>query len=163
MDALLIGVFSGMAATILNLIYNFLRDKKERENRLDKEKRDYKMKIFSEIIGYRGQMGLNPSYGKNLEVAMNQVFIAFQDSPDVLKSFMEFKGNLHLPNNPESQKYRNDKVISSLVSLFKTMCDDLEIQYTFANDDLFNEPLSVGKEQPPFIIQVSNPQGGNKQ
>lgn len=147
-------IFSGVIAALINLIYNFFRDRREKKSRIDKEKRDYKMQVLSRVIGYRGQISSNLSHGKELEVAMNQIFIAFQDSPDVLEKFISFKDNLHIPNDEKSQNYRNEKVVGSLILLFKAMCNDLGIKYTFGNDDLFSEPLSVGQEQPLLNINI---------
>ena len=159
MELLISAIFSGVIASLINLAYNIFRNRKEQRDRLDKEKRNYKMQILSQIIGYRGQMSTNLSHGKDLEVAMNQIIIAFQDSPAVIEKFKDFKDNLHLPTNDEkSHTCRNVRVIDSLILLLKAMCNDLGIKYTFGNDDLFCEPLSIGQEQPPFVINLQNNQ-----
>ena len=148
-------VFSGAIATLVNILYSIHRDKRETEYRIAKEKRDYKMKLLSDILGYRGQITGNCN-GKNFEVAMNQVFLAFQDSSDVLSKFKAFQECAEIPVPKASQKEyieeRSNKVLNSLVTLIKSMCDNLQISYTFMNDNLFLNPLNLGQEKPPFII-----------
>lgn len=155
-------IFSGVIATFANILYSIRRDKSETEYRITKEKRDYKMKLLSDILGYRGQITAgNNSHGKNFEIAMNQVFLAFQDSPDVLSKFRTFQECAEIPIPKNSQKEyieeRSNKVLNSLITLIKSMCDNLQISYTFMNDNLFLKPLNLGQEKPPFIIQLQNP------
>lgn len=52
---------------------------------------------------------------------------------------------------------RSNKVLNSLITLIKPMCDNLQISYTFMNDNLFLKSLNLGQEKPPFIIQLQNP------
>jgi hypothetical protein len=153
-------VFSGVIATFVNILYSIHRDKRETEYRIAKEKRDYKMKLLSDILGYRGQITGGNSNGKNFEVAMNQVFLAFQDSSEVLSKFKVFQecAEIPVPKAPqeENTKERSNKVLDSLLTLIKSMCDNLQISYTFMNDNLFLNPLNLGQEKPPFIIQLTN-------
>ena len=125
---------SGIFATIITLIVtNIIQKKKERFN--------YKMKIFQDAIAYRTDItNSNISTGE-FQKTMNQVFIAYNDCPSVLDAFEEFRKSVIYKSNIQSG---NEKVIDSLLVLLKAMAKEVNIDYSFSNDDLFTKPLIMG-------------------
>lgn len=124
--AILSAVFSGIMASIITL-------KWQSKN----EKRKYKMEIFQMMIAHRNDLtpGRLPS-GK-FEEAVNQIFIAYNDCDKVIKAFEEFRSVVLFKDNYQ--------VISKLVTLLKEMANELHIKYDFSNDDLFTNPINIGR------------------
>ena len=134
MEMLVSAVFSGLLATVLTLVVTTVQSRK-------KEARDYKMRVFSDLIAWRVDILPGTIPTGNFSKAVNQVFIAYNDCPKVMDAFEAFRKNVIYRTNVEQD---NAKIIDSLVMLLKAMADELNIDYTFSNDDLFTRPVFVG-------------------
>ena len=125
---------SGLIATIVTLLVTVIVQKR-------REKKDYKMMIFRELIANRADIvGGRPSSGR-FQWAVNQVFVAFNDSPDVIKAFEDFRV---LVTKTQRNNDISNELISKLILLLKAMAMDLRIDYSFSNDDLFTQPILIG-------------------
>lgn len=125
---------SGILATIITLVVTECLRRKRVEY-------EYKLAIFRDVIAYRTDItGGACSTGKFMH-AINQVFVAYNDCPKVIAAFEEFRKATMYKVNPAVE---NEKVISALVVLFKEMANELKIDYSFSNDDLFTKPLIIG-------------------
>lgn len=112
-------LLSGMVATIVTIVVNAYNEKKKMEY-------EYKMKVFQTMIAYRGELASVLQSSGEFRPALNQVFVAFNKEKKVIDAF---------------ERFRKDKSNDNLLSLFKAMSEDLKIEYSFANDDLFMNPL----------------------
>lgn len=125
---------SGILATIITLVVtNILQKRKECYN--------YKMKIFQDAIAYRTDIANGSVSTGNFQKTMNQVFIAYNDCPEVLVDFENFRKLVIYKDNT---KLDNDKIIEALLLLLKAMAKEVKINYDFSNDDLFTKPLIMG-------------------
>jgi len=70
--------------------------------------------------------------------ALNEVFVVFQDAPEVIKALETAHRSLGTPNF-------ND----NLVRLFKLMCDDLDIDRSQLDDSFFLRPFVPNAGAPP--------------
>lgn len=129
-------LMSGLIATIITLIVTTILQKKN-------DKLQYKKQIFQEQIYSRGDITNSQSSTGVFEKAINQVFIAHNDSPDVLKCFENFRQMLFQQSRTSVD---NQLIIDALISLLKEMAVDIHINYNFANDDLFTSPLIIRKK-----------------
>ena len=127
---------SGLLATIVTLIVTECQRKRN-------AKYEYKLYIFREAVAYRTDIANGAISTGNFQKAMNQVFVAYNDCPEVLTAFEEFRKAVLYKVNPAIE---NEKVISALVVLFKAMAKELKIDYSFSNDDLFTKPLIMGTQ-----------------
>ena len=144
MEMLVSAVFSGLLATVITLVVTTVQSRK-------KEARDYKMRVFSDLIAWRVDILPGAIPTGNFSKAVNQVFIAYNDCPKVMEAFETFRKNVIYRTNVEQD---NAKIIDSLVMLLKAMADELNIDYTFSNDDLFTRPVFVGI--PVVAVQAQN-------
>ena len=119
----IISLFSGLAGSIITLLINHAIERNH-------ERKKYKREIFQGLIAYRGDIAENCNSTGHFIIYLNQVFIAYNDNRKVIDVF---------------EKYRKDKKLDDLITLFKEMANDLGIQYQFANDDLFMQPLVDNK------------------
>ena len=71
--------------------------------------------------------------GDEFTKAMNEIFLAFNASPDVMKALGLFHEKI------TSRQPAND----SLLALFKAMCIDLKIEYSNFNDSFFLMPFNT--------------------
>lgn len=134
MITLLSSLFSGILATCITLIVTNILRKRE-------EDRNFKLQIFKDIIAYRTDITTGFFSSGNLQKAISQIFIAYNDCPDVLKAFEEFrKSTLYRKDS----KNDGDKIIDNFLLLLKAMAKELHIDYSFSNDDLFTKPLIMG-------------------
>jgi hypothetical protein len=148
-------LFSGLIATLLMILYNILHNFWNKEKQRKREMQQHKLEILRTLIGHRGQLTSGGGYGKEFEVAINQVYIVFRDNSKVLESFESFRMAVNaVADGDSAQEQRNTNAINALVSLLKQMCNDLEIDYSFANDDLFTRPITIGVV--PQINVVNN-------
>ena len=126
---ILSSLFSGIFATIITiLVTNHLQKKNARM--------EYKRKIFRDVIAYRGDISNSGRNSGHFQEAINQVFIAYNDCPKVLKAFEEFR---------KSTTAHNQNVISDLLGLIKAMALVIKVDYSFANDDLFTRPIVIDR------------------
>lgn len=136
MEAILLSLLSGLVATIITLICTHINQK-----RIDKF--NYKMKIFQELIAYRSDMTSAADTTGNFQKAINQVFVAYNDCPNVLKAFEQFRKSVTMEFN-RTDEY-NSQVIDNLLSLLKAMAKEVKIDCSFSNDSLFTIPIIIKK------------------
>lgn len=134
MVTILSSLFSGLVATCITLLVTHIINKKQ-------EKRNFKIQLFKDIIAYRTDIVPNCIPTGNFQKAVNQVFIAYNDCPEVLKAFEQFRKNVIYKSNT---KVENDQIIDNLVMLLKAMAQEIKIDFSFSNDDLFTKPVLVG-------------------
>lgn len=131
-SAIISAILSGSLVAILNWRWQKNNDKKR-----------YKMQIFQELIAYRSDIIDGNESSGHFQCAMNQVFIAYNDSTPVLDAFESFrKVVIYKSDNTDSSK-----IIDALLKLLKAMANDLHINYNFSNDDLFTKPIIIMKAQ----------------
>lgn len=133
--AIISAILSGSLVAILNWRWQKNNDKKR-----------YKMQIFQELIAYRSDITEGNKPSGHFQSAINQVFIAYNDSAPVLDAFELFRTavNYKLDNTDDS------KIIDALLKLLKAMANDLDIDYSFSNDDLFTKPILISKKDAPL-------------
>lgn len=126
-------ILSGVVASILTLVITFFMQKKHDE-------KAYKMELFKNIIAYRTDISSGAISTGNLQKALNQVFVAYNKCPEVLRTFERLRQDVQFRNGEKD----NDKIISDFLALVKAMADEMGINYSFSNDDLFTSPLILG-------------------
>ena len=98
---------SSLMATIVTLIVNGRR-----------EKHKIKVELLTKIIGKMNQ--LTPGYTgeKSVPEYLNQVYIVYNDSDEVLKAIDALKNNLN-----------NGHIDEDFIKLLKAMCDNTHMKY----------------------------------
>lgn len=134
MVTIISSLFSGILATCITLFVTNLQRKRQ-------ENRNFKIQLFRDIIAYRTDMAGNCIPTGNLQKALNQVFIAYNDCPKVLKAFEDFRKSVIYRNNNGKE---NERILDNLVILLKEMAKSINIDYSFSNDDLFTKPVLIG-------------------
>lgn len=136
-QAVALSLFSGLFASLITvLITRYFENKKSLL--------EYKKGVFQDLIAFRGDLVDSVDSTGNFQVAINQVFVAYNDSPKVLEAFEDFrKYNKMGVRTPED----NQRIISALLTLLKLMAQEVHIDYSFSNDDLFTNPIIVAKEK----------------
>ena len=136
-QAVALSLFSGLFASLITvLITRYFENKKSLL--------EYKKGVFRDLIAFRGDLVDSVDSTVNFQVAINQVFVAYNDSPKVLEAFEDFrKYNKMGVRTPED----NQRIISALLTLLKLMAQEVHIDYSFSNDDLFTNPIIVAKEK----------------
>lgn len=129
MNAILSSVLSGIVATIITLIWTGLNAKREKRYR-------YKLSVFKDLMAYRNDITEHASSSGGFEAAINQVFVAYNDCPEVLEKFETFRKTVSYSKN-------DDAIIEELLQLLKSMAQVLKIDYSFSNDDLFKKPIKI--------------------
>ncbi|MDY6918418.1 MAG: DUF6680 family protein [Chloroflexota bacterium] len=96
------------------------------------EKRQMKLKTLKDFAANRYDV-----QGEQFTRALNEVFIAFSESPKVKLALKRFHENVRSPMRSEDldQQY--------LVELFKSMCDDLGINTGEFTDSFFLTPFNL--------------------
>ena len=145
LTTIILSLLSGLVAAIVTLVVT------SRQQRAT-DKYNYKMSVFKDAIAYRADVAGSVSTG-NLQKALNQVFVAFNDCPEVIAAFEGFRKTVQYKNG---SKIENEKVVNELLDLLKAMARELHINYSFSNDDLFIHPILLGAPQPPISIVVQN-------
>lgn len=94
------------------------------------EERKQKLEVFRTLMGNRH--GLierpDPDVKREFFKALNEAFVVFGKSPDVLKAIMNFKS---CPN----------RASDNFTLLARAICSDLRIPDSTIKDDFFNEPF----------------------
>ncbi len=90
-------------------------------------------------MAYRNDITEKASSSGVFESAINQVFVAYNDCPDVLDKFEVFRKTVAYNKNKENDEI----VIADLLQLLKSMAKQLKINYSFSNDDLFSKPIQI--------------------
>ena len=144
MITLLSSLFSGILATCITLVAtNILRRREEKKN--------FKMKIFKDVIAYRTDITNTLISTGNLQKALNQVFIAYNDCPEVLESLEVFSKSVIYRGESDKE---NEKIIDNLVVLLKAMAKATDVDYSFSNDDLFTKPILIGVPVIPSAFPI---------
>jgi hypothetical protein len=112
-------LISGIVGVIISIIYY-------RKN----EKRRTKIETLKNFVGYRYHLK-----GDNFIKTLNEIFIVFQDSKDVLEKLNQF----HEVIVSRQTDLANDK----LISLFKAMCRDLKINPNKYSESFFIKAFNV--------------------
>lgn len=131
MITLISSLLSGIFATIITLVWTWRNARKDKRY-------DYKLSVFKDLMAYRNDITEKASSSGVFESAINQVFVAYNDCPDVLEKFEVFRKMLSNNN-----KEKGEIVIADLLQLLKSMAKELKIDYSFSNDDLFSNPIQI--------------------
>ncbi len=125
-------LLSGVFSSILTLVVTFILQKR-------RDAKEYKMQLFKDILAYRTDLlsGVVPT--GNLQKALNQIFVAYNRDKAVIQAFENLRKSVLYKKGKED----NDKILSDLIGLIKAMADNLHIDYSFSNDDLFTRPLTL--------------------
>lgn len=127
-------ILSGVVASLITLIVTYIMQ-------VRRDRKEYKMEIFKNVVAYRTDLTASSSATGNLQIALNQIFVAFNRDKIVIQAFETFRKDIQY----KSEQSANEKLDSDFIALIKAMADNLNINYGFANDDLFMRPLSLKK------------------
>ena len=135
-QAIALSLFSGLFASLITvLITRYFENKKSLL--------EYKKKVFQDLIAFRGDLVDSAENTGNFQVAINQVFVAYNDSPKVLEAFEDFRKY----NKMGARTLEDNRcVISALLTLLKLMAQEVHIDYSFSNDDLFTNTIIIAKK-----------------
>ena len=117
METIIGALLSGVVAVIVSTIY--YRRYEHRKAKLDTLKR---------FAAYRYDVK-----GEEFSRALNEIFIAFVESRDVLKALSDY----------HEKVTAKQASLDHLVKLFKAMCNDLNIAYDQFNDSFFLCPFNT--------------------
>ncbi|MDZ4992627.1 hypothetical protein GNF80_06510 [Clostridium perfringens] len=113
-------LFSVLCSGLIGVIISNYFNKKQQEKNL-------KLDLIKNILGYSHQLTREAKNDDEILIYLNQVYVIFNLSNDVIDALLEFK---------------EEKSAKNLVSLIKRMCDDVEIDYDYIGDDFFESPFS---------------------
>ncbi|APQ96454.1 DUF6680 family protein [Clostridium botulinum] len=121
---LLCSMISGIIGVIISNIYYKKYEKKK-----------LKFDVLKNIMGYRYIMTtMEPTKEDHYFFsALNEVFIVYNDCPQVIEAIKKYHDNL--------------SNLSNLLDLIKRMCDELKIDYSFINDEFINKPFRTGSKK----------------
>ena len=132
-----LSLFSGLFASLITVLIT-----RHFENK--KSLLEYKKRVFQDLIAFRADLVDFAECTGNFQIAINQVFVAYNDSQKVLEAFENFrKCNKMGVRTPED----NQRVIGALLTLLKLMAKEIHIDYSFSNDDLFTNPIIIAKKK----------------
>lgn len=129
-------ILSGVVASIITLVVTYIMQRRH-------DKREYKMQIFKDVLAYRTDLSVGVVSTGNLQKALNQIFIAFNRDKKVIQAFETFRKSVQYKSYPQDK----EKTLSDFIALIKAMADNLKIDYSFSNDDLFTNPIVSGSPQ----------------
>ena len=127
-------ILSGVVASLITLIVTNIMQ-------IRHDRKEYKMQVFKTLVAYRTDLTASSFATGNLQIALNQIFVAFNRDKIVIQAFETFRKHIQY----KSEQSANEKLDSDFIALIKAMADNLNINYGFANDDLFMRPLSLKK------------------
>ena len=127
-------ILSGVVASLITLIVTNIMQ-------IRHDRKEYKMQVFKTLVAYRTDLTASSFSTGNLQIALNQIFVAFNRDKIVIQAFETFRKDIQY----KSEQSANEKLDSDFIALIKAMADNLNINYGFANDDLFMRPLSLKK------------------
>lgn len=113
-------LISSLAASIVTLIVNAHR-----------EKRKMKVELLMNIVGKMNQCTLEYQGKKDIPEYLNRVYIAYNDSEEVIKAIEDLKHNL-----------KTDSTMDYFIKLIKAMCDNTHLKYDKLNDTFISVPFS---------------------
>lgn len=129
-------VLSGVVAAIITLIVTYIMQ-------VRRDRKEYKMQIFKIVVAYRTDLTAGTSATGNLQIALNQIFVAFNRDKKVIQTFETLRKDVQYKVGQQD----NEKIVSDILALIKAMADNLKIDYSFSNDDLFTRPLTLGPQK----------------
>lgn len=127
-------ILSGVVASLITLIVTNIMQ-------IRHDRKEYKMQVFKTLVAYRTDLTASSFATGKLQIALNQIFVAFNRDKIVIQAFETFRKDIQY----KSEQSANEKLDSDFIALIKAMADNLNINYGFANDDLFMRPLSLKK------------------
>jgi hypothetical protein len=94
------------------------------------EERKQKLEVFRSLMGNRHGLTEQPDPEAKREFfkALNEAFVVFGKSPDVLTAIMNFKTYPH-------------RASDNFTMLARSICSDLKIPDSTIKDEFFNEPF----------------------
>jgi len=95
------------------------------------EKRKIKVDTLTRFVGNRYDIK-----GDKFSGALNEIFVVFQSSRDVMNTLSRYHEKVVARQNPEDD----------LIRLFKAMCDDVGVKYDQFNDSFFLHPFNLRKD-----------------
>lgn len=114
-------LISGVIGVIISIIYY-------RKH----EKYQIKINTLKSFVAYRYDVK-----GEKFTIALNEIFIVFQDSKKVLESLNKF----HEITVSRQERLADDY----LIRLFKAMCEDLKINPNKYSESFFMRPFNTKK------------------
>ena len=96
-----------------------------------REKRMFKIQTLKKFAAHRYDVT-----GDKFSEAINEIFIVFNDSPDVMKA-------LEVVHSNATKKDREKNADDGFVRLFKAMCSDTNTKYDHFNDSFFLKPFNA--------------------
>ena len=120
---ILITVISSLISGIIGVIISIAYHKKS-------ERRKDKLETLKSFVGYRYHLK-----GKGFTKALNEIFIVFQDSKDVLDKLNKFYEVVV----SKRTSLANDK----LAELFKAMCKNINIDPSKYNESFFLKAFNI--------------------
>ena len=115
MITLFSSLLSGIIATIITLVWTWRNARKDKRY-------EYKLSVFKDLMAYRNDITEKASSSGVFESAINQVFVAYNDCPDVLDKFEVFRKTVAYNKNKENDEI----VIADLLQLLKSMAKQLK-------------------------------------
>ena len=105
------------------------------------ERRKLKLDTLRRLLAYRHAtvVGSSQTVQEHFFAALNEVFVIFHDSPNVIRALQSLHADLVRP----------ERLQDNVVTLFKVICSDLKISHAAVNDSFFLRPFVPG----PGIVQ----------
>ena len=122
--SVLIALASGLAGALISTWIYIRRDR-----------RMFKVQTLKKFAAHRYHIT-----GDAFSEAVNEIFVVFNDSPEVLRNLEAFHKIVVNEMGGQEQK-------DALVKLFKAMCSDTKIKYKDLNDTFFLTPFNVKSEK----------------
>ncbi len=119
----LITIISSLISGIVGVVISIIYHKKS-------DKRQTKINTLRNFVGYRYDLK-----GEQFTKTLNEIFIIFQDSKNVLDKLNEF----HEIIVSHQKELANDK----LIALFEAMCKDLKIDPSKYSESFFIKAFNV--------------------
>jgi hypothetical protein len=120
---ILITIISSLISGIIGVLISIIYHKRA-------EKRQLKINTLKEFAGYRYDIK-----GEHFTKTLNEIFIVFQDSRQVLEKLSDFHEIIVL----DQKMLANDK----LSALFKEMCRNVDINPSKYSESFFLKPFNV--------------------
>lgn len=127
LDKLVVGVTSAIiSGTVAVFISTWIYKKNET--------RKTKLEVFRKLMGHR-----NDIHSKEFAESLNSIFVVFYNSPEVVNALKNF-------HDVVTSSYREaEKIEAKLIELFKSICQDLNINTNSLSDSFFMRPFQTKK------------------
>lgn len=95
------------------------------------EERNQKLQVFRALMANRHGLIVNPDpdVKRDFFRALNEAFVVFGNSPDVISSINNFS-------------IYKDRAPDNVIILSRAICNDLKINVASLNDDFFTKPFT---------------------